>query len=136
MRLNTPLRMSSHSVTLIIHTGFPEPGKTTVFDRSQTIDLESEPLHGGALLKMLVVSIDPYMRRRMQSANSLDSFVSFTCVSYRTTVLTFLHSHHSRSGNRECPARPAHSTGNLILRTLLGSRTAASGWFSGARTQL
>ncbi|KAF9479962.1 NAD(P)-binding protein [Pholiota conissans] len=51
-----------------IATGFPEPGKTTVYDTTQVIDPETVPLNGGFLLKTLELSIDPYMRGRM-SAN-------------------------------------------------------------------
>ncbi|KAI0711845.1 NAD(P)-binding protein [Cerioporus squamosus] len=46
--------------------GFPVPGKTYDYDESQTIDLENAPLNGGILFKILVVSVDPYMRRKMQ----------------------------------------------------------------------
>ncbi|PFH48598.1 hypothetical protein AMATHDRAFT_42127 [Amanita thiersii Skay4041] len=49
-----------------VPTGFPEPGKTTVYDNSHTIDLENVPLKGGILLKTLVLSIDPYLRGRMR----------------------------------------------------------------------
>ncbi|KZT65252.1 alcohol dehydrogenase [Daedalea quercina L-15889] len=45
---------------------YPEPGKTTVYDDSQKIDPETVPLHGGFLVKTLVLSIDPYMRGRMR----------------------------------------------------------------------
>jgi NADPH-dependent curcumin reductase CurA len=44
----------------------PIPGKTTKFDTSETIDLDNIPLNGGFLLKTLVLSPDPYMRRRMR----------------------------------------------------------------------
>jgi len=47
--------------------GYPEPGKTTVYDTTAKIDLENAPLNGGFLLKTLVLSIDPYMRGRMRS---------------------------------------------------------------------
>lgn len=47
-------------------TGYPEPGKTTVYDKSQEIDLENAPLNGGFLVKTLVLSIDPYMRGKMR----------------------------------------------------------------------
>lgn len=43
------------------------PGKTTVYDDSQTIDLDAVALDGGYLIKVLVLSIDPYMRGRMSS---------------------------------------------------------------------
>ena len=46
--------------------GFPIPGQTTVYDESQTIDLETVPLNGGFLVKTLVLSIDPYMRSKMR----------------------------------------------------------------------
>jgi len=48
--------------------GYPEPGKTTVYDDSETIDLEAVPLDGGFLVKVLEISIDPYMRGRMRSS--------------------------------------------------------------------
>ncbi|KAJ7478372.1 hypothetical protein FB451DRAFT_1131650 [Mycena latifolia] len=46
---------------------FPVPGETTVYDTSQTIDLEGAPLNGGFLIKTLVLSVDPYMRGRMRN---------------------------------------------------------------------
>lgn len=49
-----------------IPTGYPEPGKTTIYDESETIDLDSVPLKGGVLVKTLVVSIDPYLRGKMR----------------------------------------------------------------------
>ncbi|KIJ62669.1 hypothetical protein HYDPIDRAFT_176457 [Hydnomerulius pinastri MD-312] len=52
-----------------IPTGYPVPGQTTVYDASQTIDLENVPLNGGFLLKTLVLSIDPYLRGRMRDAS-------------------------------------------------------------------
>ena len=45
---------------------YPEPGKTTRYDDSQTIDPDNVPLNGGFLVKILVLSIDPYMRGRMR----------------------------------------------------------------------
>ncbi|KAF9445125.1 NAD(P)-binding protein [Macrolepiota fuliginosa MF-IS2] len=47
-------------------TGYPEPGKTTIYDDSETIDVDTVPLNGGFILKTLVLSIDPYMRNLMQ----------------------------------------------------------------------
>ncbi|KAK7029595.1 hypothetical protein VNI00_014472 [Paramarasmius palmivorus] len=44
---------------------YPEPGKTTVYDTTQTIDLENVPLNGGFLVKTLLLSVDPYMRQWM-----------------------------------------------------------------------
>jgi NADPH-dependent curcumin reductase CurA len=43
------------------------PGKTTVYDASRKIDLETVPLNGGFLVKTLVLSIDPYMRGKSKS---------------------------------------------------------------------
>ncbi|KAJ7116216.1 hypothetical protein C8R43DRAFT_960888 [Mycena crocata] len=47
---------------------YPIPGETTVYDTSQKIDPETVPLNGGFLIKTLVLSIDPYLRGRMRSA--------------------------------------------------------------------
>ncbi|KAI0088197.1 hypothetical protein BDY19DRAFT_949522 [Irpex rosettiformis] len=49
---------------------YPIPGKTTVYDESETIDLDNVPLNGGYLLKVLCVSLDPYMRGRMKDSKS------------------------------------------------------------------
>ncbi|KAJ3755467.1 NAD(P)-binding protein [Lentinula raphanica] len=51
-----------------IPTGYPVPGKTTIYDTSQTIDLETEPLNeGSVLVKTLVLSVDPYLRGKMRA---------------------------------------------------------------------
>ncbi|KAF8908736.1 NAD-P-binding protein [Mucidula mucida] len=52
-----------------IPTGYPIPGRTTVYDTSQTIDLDTVPLNGGILIKTLVLSIDPYLRGNMRDAS-------------------------------------------------------------------
>ncbi|KAF8996531.1 alcohol dehydrogenase [Cyathus striatus] len=57
-----------------IPQGYPEPGKTTVYDTTQTIDLDNAPLNGGLLLKILDVSIDPYLRGKMRDAK-IESYV-------------------------------------------------------------
>jgi len=44
-----------------------------VYDTSQTIDLESVSLDGGVVVKILVLSIDPYLRGRMR-APSIKSY--------------------------------------------------------------
>ncbi|KAF6755039.1 alcohol dehydrogenase [Ephemerocybe angulata] len=50
-----------------IPKGYPEPGKTVVYDDSEKIDLESVPIpDGGFLVKTLYLSVDPYMRGRMR----------------------------------------------------------------------
>ncbi|KAJ7582223.1 hypothetical protein C8J56DRAFT_957260 [Mycena floridula] len=45
--------------------GYPIPGKTTVYDDTPTIDLETVALNGGILLKTLCLSIDPSIRGKM-----------------------------------------------------------------------
>lgn len=69
-----------------VPTGSPVPGKTTVHDVSQIIDLENIPLDGGFLLKVLVVSIDPYMRGKseflksyLSTAVNIDETISERC---------------------------------------------------------
>ncbi|KAJ7274864.1 hypothetical protein C8J57DRAFT_1434614 [Mycena rebaudengoi] len=52
-----------------IPAGYPVPGETTVYDDTQTIDLETVPLNGGFLVKTLVLSIDPFLRGRMKAPN-------------------------------------------------------------------
>ncbi|KAJ7710445.1 hypothetical protein B0H17DRAFT_1027083 [Mycena rosella] len=53
---------------------YPVPGETTVYDTTETIDLESQSLNGGFLVKTLVLSIDPYMRGRMRGPDA-DSYI-------------------------------------------------------------
>ncbi|OBZ77792.1 Zinc-type alcohol dehydrogenase-like protein PB24D3.08c [Grifola frondosa] len=48
-----------------IPTGYPGPS-TTIYDTSLKIDLENVPLEGGFLVKILVLSMDPYVRGRMR----------------------------------------------------------------------
>ena len=64
--------------------GYPEPGKTTVYDTTETIDLETVALKGGFLIKTLELSIDPYMRERLRELTVGSSyFVSFEVVGFR-----------------------------------------------------
>lgn len=49
-----------------IPLGYPEPGKTTIYDTSETIDLDTVALNGGILTKTLVLSNDPYLRGKMR----------------------------------------------------------------------
>lgn len=60
-------------------TGYPEPGKTVVYDTSETIDLENAPLNGGILFKTLVLSVDPYFRGRMRDPSIKSYIVSPRC---------------------------------------------------------
>ena len=44
-----------------------EPGKTTVYYMTVVICLETVVLNGGIMIKTLKLSIDPYMRLKMQA---------------------------------------------------------------------
>ncbi|KAF5377886.1 hypothetical protein D9615_006801 [Tricholomella constricta] len=61
-----------------VPTGFPEPGKTTVYDDTKTIDVDNVSLDGGFLVKTLVLSIDPYMRGRMRAPEAKSYSPPFT----------------------------------------------------------
>ncbi|KAJ6502805.1 hypothetical protein C8R47DRAFT_1039299 [Mycena vitilis] len=50
--------------------GYPIPGETTVYDTSQTLDIENVPLNGGFLIKTLVLSVDPFFRERMRAPDN------------------------------------------------------------------
>lgn len=52
-----------------IPTGYPEAGKHLQYVKDRTIDLETVDTQGGVVTKNLVISIDPYMRGRMRSAD-------------------------------------------------------------------
>ncbi|KAG6887241.1 hypothetical protein C0992_013193 [Termitomyces sp. T32_za158] len=53
--------------------GYPVPGKTTVYDTAEMIDIEKVPLNGGFVLKTLVLSVDPYLRLRMRGPDAKSS---------------------------------------------------------------
>ncbi|KAE9408372.1 NAD(P)-binding protein [Gymnopus androsaceus JB14] len=53
---------------LLSSLGYPVPGRTTIYDDSQSIDIDTVPLNGSILIKVLVLSIDPYLRGKMRSA--------------------------------------------------------------------
>ncbi|KAG6872575.1 hypothetical protein C0993_002071, partial [Termitomyces sp. T159_Od127] len=63
-----PIR-NARTIFNSVPTGYPVPGKTTVYDTTKTIDIENTPLNGGFVLKTLVLSIDPYLRGRMRDPN-------------------------------------------------------------------
>ena len=71
---------------------YPVPGKTVVYDDSQTIDLDNVPLNGGFLVKTLTLSIDPYMRGRMREPHIKSYAVSAIQCGYQppSTRLTYL----------------------------------------------
>ncbi|KAJ8489819.1 hypothetical protein ONZ45_g13427 [Pleurotus djamor] len=48
--------------------GLPVPGETSIYDASQTIDLDDTPLNGGFLVKTLCVCLDVYVYARMVAA--------------------------------------------------------------------
>ncbi|KAJ7777710.1 alcohol dehydrogenase [Mycena maculata] len=58
--------------------GYPVPGETTVYDATQTIDLDAVPLNGGFLLKTLIVSVDPFLRGRMRQPEQKSYSPGFT----------------------------------------------------------
>lgn len=64
-----------------VHAGYPEPDKHIKYDASETIDLDTVALNGGVLVKILYLSIDPYMRGRMRPENVPSYMVcsSFPC---------------------------------------------------------
>lgn len=68
--------------------GYPEPGKTTVYDESETIDPDTVPLNGGFLVKTLVLSIDPYLRGKMRDPSIKSYSVRPMLRSTRLTQLT------------------------------------------------
>ncbi|KAF9266127.1 alcohol dehydrogenase [Marasmius fiardii PR-910] len=49
-----------------IPTGYPEPGKTFVYEENAAIDLDNVPLNGKVLVKTLALSVDPYLRSKMR----------------------------------------------------------------------
>jgi NADPH-dependent curcumin reductase CurA len=51
-----------------IPTGYPEVGKHIKYVKDRTIDLDTVDIEGTIVIKNLVISIDPYMRGRMRSA--------------------------------------------------------------------
>ncbi|KAL7284701.1 hypothetical protein ACG7TL_002005 [Trametes sanguinea] len=68
--LSQPSLCPSH----LARAGFPEPGTTMAYDDTQTIDPDTAPLTPGAfLVKVLVLSIDPYLRGKMRDAG-LESY--------------------------------------------------------------
>lgn len=56
--------------------GYPEPGKTTVYDETEIIDPETIALNGGFIVKTLTLSIDPYLRGKMREASAKSYSVS------------------------------------------------------------
>jgi NADPH-dependent curcumin reductase CurA len=61
-----------------IPTGYPEVGKHIKYVKDRTIDLDTVDTQGGIVTKNLVISIDPYMRGRMRSAEKKSYSPAFT----------------------------------------------------------
>ena len=70
-------------------SGYPESGKTYVFDDSQTIELDTVLLSGGALVKVIALSVDPYMNRRMLTPSQITSKESIVSLAPVNSVLLF-----------------------------------------------
>ena len=51
--------------------------KTLMYDETETIDIDSVPLEGGYLVKLLALSIDPFMRMRMRDPSQWSYTVRF-----------------------------------------------------------
>ena len=62
-------RVGQYPNGVSLYAGYPIPGQTTVYDDSETIDLDNVPLNGGVLVKTLALSIDPYLRGKMRDPN-------------------------------------------------------------------
>ncbi|KAG5727882.1 Zinc-type alcohol dehydrogenase-like protein PB24D3.08c, partial [Termitomyces sp. T112] len=72
-----PIR-NARTIFNSVPTGYPIPGKTTVYDDTKTIDIGNTPLNGGFVLKTLVLSVDPYLRGRMRAPNDKSYAPPFT----------------------------------------------------------
>ncbi|KAF8881864.1 hypothetical protein BD779DRAFT_1675208 [Infundibulicybe gibba] len=130
-------------------TGYPEPGKTVVYDTTQKIDLENVVLNGGFLVKTLVLSIDPYLRERMdapekashnwlftlglQATESGSSSAQSTRVSrLGTTFMAIPHEEYFVKKNMEW-SQVVHNEHNLPWSVYIGAagmpgQTAYYGW--------
>lgn len=93
-------------------------GRTTVYDVSQNIDLNTVPLNGGFLLKTLALSIDPFMRGKSRlgliSVPHISDHFDF---SERRFILQLFCEHHVSAAYRT--HRPLLPT---RLRTLQENR--------------
>jgi NADPH-dependent curcumin reductase CurA len=87
-------------------TGYPEPGKTTITDSSEKIDLDAVALEGGALIKVLALSIDPYMRGRMREEHIQSYVVRLSGLKLHNRACADAHrtSRPSRRGSRASSA--------------------------------
>ncbi|KDQ23503.1 hypothetical protein PLEOSDRAFT_1109146 [Pleurotus ostreatus PC15] len=53
-----------------VPNGYPIPGQTTIYDGSQSIDLDNVPLNGGFLIRTLDLAVDPYLRSMMDQVSN------------------------------------------------------------------
>ncbi|EJD50376.1 NAD(P)-binding protein [Auricularia subglabra TFB-10046 SS5] len=60
-----------------VPAGYPVPGETLAIDKSEGIDLDHAPLAGGALVKVICISVDPYLRGRMREPHILSYVPAF-----------------------------------------------------------
>ncbi|KAF5348451.1 hypothetical protein D9756_009557 [Leucocoprinus leucothites] len=67
--------------------GYPEPGQTTVYDDTQTIDPDNVQLHGGFLIKTLVLSIEPYVLSRMRPSFPLPYTIGAPITSFGVCIV-------------------------------------------------
>ncbi|KAJ6529356.1 hypothetical protein B0H19DRAFT_968315 [Mycena capillaripes] len=70
--VNSQCAPAHHSIL----ADYPVPGETTVYDTTESIDLETVPLNGGFLVKTLVLSVDPYFRGKMRTPEKISYSVS------------------------------------------------------------
>lgn len=110
---------SFHCLRCSPELGYPIPGKTTVYDKTATIDLDSVALNGGLLVRTLVFSIDPSIRGRMRVCSSLSNPV----LPKRADA----NRRHILLGNREQHNNQRDS--NSCHAWVLGCLTSASGAF-------
>jgi NADPH-dependent curcumin reductase CurA len=73
---------------------FPIPGTTTLYDNSTEIDLEQVPLEGGILGQLIVLSIDPYLRGRMNPKSGAPFALGEPLVGYG--VIKVIRSEHPK----------------------------------------
>ena len=69
-----------------------------MYDESETIDLENVPLNGGFLVKLLVLSIDPYLRGKMRDASKKSYSVRVNADNLPEAVLICLNVLHDSAG--------------------------------------
>ena len=82
----TSFHTSCLLISFFYHSGYPVPGETTIYDTTETIDLQTVVLNGGILIKTLELSIDPYIRDRMRAPEA--KIYSVRCEEFWSISLT------------------------------------------------